>query len=96
MWRKRAVLAAVRNLDKYYITKLPKRQEKGANITAYKKKTNNPKMGRPTTAPRNFEVKVRLSQTENDILEDCVRKSGRTKTDVIVKGIALVQKELTK
>ena len=53
-------------------------------------------MGRPTVAPRTHEIKVRLSDAENNMLDNCVKKSGRTKTDVIVKGIALVNKEISK
>lgn len=80
----------------HYNTEFQKWQEKGEIKTAYIKKTNNPNMGRPTVAPRNCEVKVRLSQAEKDLLEDCVRKSGRTKTDVIVKGISMVYKATQK
>ena len=51
-------------------------------------------MGRPTTSPRDVNLKIRLSQKENEMLEKYCAETGSTKTDVIVKGIALVCKEL--
>lgn len=53
-------------------------------------------MGRPTTDPRDINLKIRLSQSESEMLEKCCAKTGRTKTDVIVKGVSLVYKELQK
>ena len=64
--------------------------------TAYVKRTDNPRMGRPTKAPRDINLQIRLSKSENDILERCVRATGKTKTDILVKGLALVYKELNK
>lgn len=63
-------------------------------VTAYVKKTDNPNMGRPTTNPRTVCLHLRLSEAENNMIEECSRKTGRTKTDVIVKGVSLIYKEL--
>lgn len=63
---------------------------------AYKKKGLNPNMGRPTTNPKTIRLEIRLSESENILLEECVRKTGHSKTDIIVKGISLVNKELNK
>ena len=63
---------------------------------AYKKRGLNPNMGRPTTNPKTIRLEIRLSESENVLLEECVRKTGRSKTDIIVKGISLVNKELNK
>lgn len=59
----------------------------------YIRKTDNPRMGRPTTAPRNIYVGIRLSHEENEVLNKCCEKTGKTKTEVIVRGVKLVLKE---
>ena len=64
--------------------------------TAYVKKGTNPRMGRPTTNPRNIDLKIRLSEAENEMLNKCVTATGRTRTDIIVKGVSMVYKELQK
>lgn len=53
-------------------------------------------MGRPTTNPRNIDLKIRLSEAENEMLNKCAAVTGRTRTDVIVKGVSMVYKELNK
>lgn len=74
-----------------------KGKREGGKYISYNKKGNNPKkMGRPTTDPRVINLKIRLSNTENIILEEIVKRTGRTKTDIITRGIALVYKELNK
>lgn len=65
-------------------------------VTAYVKKTDNPNMGRPKTVNRTVRLELRLSESENALLNKCTELSGRTKTDVLVKGVALVYKELQK
>lgn len=62
----------------------------------YIKKTNNPKMGRPKTVNRNNRLELRLSDSENELLNECTSILGETKTDVIVRGVELVYKELEK
>lgn len=47
-------------------------------------------MGRPTTNPKTKRLEIRLSESENNLLEECVRRTGRDRTAVIVKGIAMV------
>ncbi len=56
---------------------------------AYKKKSNNPNMGRPTQNPRNKRVDIRLADGDVTMLDECVRMTGMSKTDVIVKGISM-------
>lgn len=65
-------------------------------VTAYVKKTDNPNMGRPTKNPRNIDLKIRLSAAENEMLNKCAEATGRTRTDIIVKGVAMVYKELNR
>lgn len=61
--------------------------------TAYVKKTNNPNYGRPKTG-RTVGLNLKITEAENDLLNKCVLETGRSKTDIVVKGIALVYKEL--
>lgn len=57
---------------------------------AYVKKTNNPKMGRPSVNPRTVDLRVRLSEEENEKLNQILAVTGKTKTEVVVDGIAAV------
>lgn len=53
--------------------------------------------GRPKADnPKNIRLEIRLTQGENQLLEECAEKLCTTKTEVINKGIALVKKELDK
>lgn len=61
---------------------------------AYVKKTNNPRMGRPTKNPRTEDINIRLSKTEFDILAELAEKTGMTRTDIIVEGVKLFRKKL--
>jgi hypothetical protein len=57
----------------------------------------SPRTGRPTENPRgDNRVGVRLTYSDMDKLEYCIKKTGLSKTDVIRKGIDLVYQELTK
>lgn len=51
-------------------------------------------MGRPSVNPRNNDLRVRLSDAEEEMLQKILRQTGRSKTEIVVKGIALVYKEL--
>lgn len=76
-----------------YNTEFQKWQEKGEIKTGYIRKTNNPNMGRPRTN-RNVRIELRLTEGENKLLEECSQRTGKTRTAVIVKGIAMVHKAL--
>lgn len=52
------------------------------------------KMGRPTTNPRNLGLHIRISSDENKLINECVEKSGLTKTEVIIKGIKLFKEQI--
>lgn len=57
----------------------------------------SPKMGQKLTDnPRNVRLEIRLTKSESENLSDCADKMKTTKTDVILKGIDLVRKELEK
>lgn len=74
---------------------LYKGKRNGGIFIAYVKKTNNPRMGRPAK-DRSVGVNIKISPAEYSLLDEIVRRTGKSKTDVIVKGIALLYKELNK
>lgn len=47
-----------------------------------------------TDNPRNVRLEIRLTEQENDLLQECAEKKKTTKTGVIVEGIKKVSKEL--
>lgn len=49
-----------------------------------------------TDNPRNVRLEIRLTQSENELLEECAEKLNTTKTKVITKGIEMVSKETKK
>lgn len=55
------------------------------------------KMGRPKSEnPKNINLTIRLDKATNDKLEKCSDELSMTKTDVIKKGIDLVEKSIKK
>lgn len=61
---------------------------------AYVKRTDNPNFGRPKTVNRTVRLELRLSEQENALLNECTKLASCTKTDILIKGINLVHKEL--
>lgn len=52
--------------------------------------------GRPTDNPKKHETRIRMSDEDVQILEYCVKATGKTKTDIIREGIREVYKKLKK
>jgi len=53
--------------------------------------------GRPKTDnPKNIRLEIRLTKSENELLEECAERLNTTKTEVINKGIGLVKEKLDK
>lgn len=53
------------------------------------------KRGRPKESnPRNKRFEVRMTQEQEQLLAECSKKAGITKTDVIIKGIELFRETL--
>lgn len=65
-----------------------------AITTVYIKKTTNPNMGRPTTAPKTRRLEIRLTESENDMLLECAEKTGKDRTAIIIEGITSIYKSL--
>lgn len=56
-----------------------------------------PKVGRPKIEnPRNNNFKLRMTDVENNMLEQCADILGISKTDVVVKGIKKIYDEVSK
>lgn len=49
-----------------------------------------------TDNPRNVRLEIRLTQSENELLEKCAERMNTTKTKTLIKGLGLVSKELDK
>ncbi len=57
----------------------------------------SPKVGqRLTDNPRNVRLEIRLTQSENKMLEECAKRLNTTKTKVITKGIEMVSEKTDK
>ncbi len=53
--------------------------------------------GRPKIEnPKNVRLEIRLTKQESELLEKCAEKMKTTKTEIINKGIRLVDEELNK
>lgn len=52
------------------------------------------KMGRPTDDPKDYQYRVRLSETDSEKLEYCARITERSKADIIREGIDKVYQEI--
>jgi len=54
----------------------------------------SPKTGRPTSDPKKYETRIRMSEEDVRILEFCCEKTGLSKADVIRKGIREVYEKV--
>lgn len=56
----------------------------------------SPRKGRPTENPRNIRAGVRLSVKEKQMLDECEKHLGLTKTEIISLGIQKVYQGIKK
>lgn len=57
----------------------------------------SPRTGRPPKEnPRNVNLNIRITNEEATRIQDCADKLNITRTDAIMKGIDLVEKEIGK
>lgn len=47
----------------------------------------------PVKNPKNVEVKIRISDTENEMLEYCIKETGMNRSEVMRKGLKKVYEE---
>ena len=50
----------------------------------------------PIENPKNVRLEIRLTKEQAETLADCAERLRTTRTDVILKGIAMVKAELDK
>lgn len=53
-------------------------------------------MGRPTDDPKIHQTRIRMTQSEWDMLEYCAKELGKTKTDIVTEGVEKIYKTLKK
>ncbi len=58
------------------------------------RKISDKKMGRPTSNPKNEELKIRISKEDKEKLEYCIKKSNKNKSEIVREGISKVYNEL--
>jgi len=55
----------------------------------------SPRTGRPPKEnPRNINLNIRITSDESKRIQACADKMNMTRTDTIMKGISLVEKEI--
>ena len=54
------------------------------------------KMGRPTTDPKDVDVKVRLTHKCQNILEEYVKQENVSRAEAIRRGIMKLEEEIKK
>lgn len=53
------------------------------------------RIGRPkSNNPKNVRIEIRIDQSTADKLQNCADRLDTTRTDIIVKGIDLVQAKI--
>ena len=55
-----------------------------------------PRTGRPTDSPKRHDTRIRMSDEDVQILEECCRMTGKSKADIIREGIREVYAKLKK
>ena len=56
----------------------------------------SPRTGRPTSNKKTERLEIRMAPDEAQLLQECAEELKVSKTEVIVKGIRLVEAELEK
>ena len=57
----------------------------------------SPRTGRPPKEnPRNVNLNIRITKEESQRIQNCADKLNMTRTDTIMKGIGMVEKEVEK
>lgn len=55
----------------------------------------SPRAGRPPKEnPRNINLNIRITKEESERIRNCADKLNMTRTDTIMKGIGMVEKEV--
>jgi len=51
----------------------------------------SPRTGRPTNNPKVHRLEIRMSDYENESLEKIASKIGTSKTDILMRGLQLIE-----
>lgn len=54
------------------------------------------KMGRPTDNPRNLRLSLRMTADEMKEIDDLAKKLSMTKTNMVLKAVALLREQAEK
>ena len=54
------------------------------------------KMGRPTQNPKIHRLEIRLSDSENDMLNECAKITQKSKSNVVIDSIEMLYKKVKK
>jgi uncharacterized protein (DUF1778 family) len=55
----------------------------------------SPRTGRPPKEnPRNVNLNIRITKEESERIQNCADKLNMTRTDTIMKGIEMVEREV--
>lgn len=57
-----------------------------------------PRTGRPPKGEytRNINLNIRISKEEAEIIKSCANKLGKSRTDIIIDGVKMVEKTIKK
>ncbi|WP_105129931.1 hypothetical protein [Streptococcus suis] len=58
--------------------------------------TEQKKLGRPTSDPKDYQMRIRLSNSHKEKLDEIELATGKNKSDIIREGIDLVYQNTTK
>lgn len=53
-------------------------------------------MGRPTNNPRVIQTRIRMTEAEAAMLEECAKVLNKTKTEIVITGIKKVYADIKK
>lgn len=56
-------------------------------------KVEEKKMGRPTDNPRNLRLSLRMTADEMKDIDDLAKKLSMTKTNMVLKALALLREQ---
>ena len=56
----------------------------------------SPRTGRPTDSKKDFKLQIRLDKDTLERLDECARRDNTNRSEIVRKGIDLVEKEQKK
>jgi hypothetical protein len=59
-------------------------------------KVEEKKMGRPTDNPRNLRLSLRMTADEMKEIDDLAKKLSMTKTNMVLKAVAILREQTEK